>query len=340
MFKKIRNSKITKGFIYYLSIMLFLQMTQPMQMYALTSGPTQPEFNSFTPISTSDMVDLTSGNFNYNIPIMDVGGYPINLSYNSGITMDQEASWVGLGWNLNVGQIERQVRGLPDDFRGDKMRYENDLKENITVGSNFNFQPAFFGNDVPHIAATAQYPLSLGLGVEYNNYEGISFKPSFGVSFSLSKNVQVGVDFSSSVGDGANVSPKVSISGKREKEDGSATTITGSLGIPFNSRKGVENLNVSISYNKTEKDINPVWYFTGNGTPLLDISFASGGFGGTISLNNTLNYTPTKRVAYDNKNFTFNAALGYEVFGIEGQGQITGYGSYQTINSAYKNRLV
>ena len=41
------------------------------------------------------MVDLFSGDFNYNIPLMEVGGYPINLSYHSGIGMDQEASWVG-----------------------------------------------------------------------------------------------------------------------------------------------------------------------------------------------------------------------------------------------------
>ena len=125
--------------------MIFLQVTQPMAVYALTEGPSQPEFNSFTPISTSDMVDLSSGDFNYNIPIMDVGGYPINLAYNSGVTMDQEASWVGLGWDLNVGQITRQMRGLPDDFNGDEMTYENSMKPNVTVGSNYNFYVAAFG---------------------------------------------------------------------------------------------------------------------------------------------------------------------------------------------------
>ena len=78
--KQIRTSKFSKILAYYLVIMMFLQVTQPMQVYALTEGPSQPEFNSFTPISTSDMVDLSSGDLNYNIPIMDVGGYPINLA--------------------------------------------------------------------------------------------------------------------------------------------------------------------------------------------------------------------------------------------------------------------
>jgi hypothetical protein len=163
--KQIRSSKFSKFLAYYLAIMIFIQVTQPIQMYALTSGPTQPEFNAFTPIGTSDMVDLASGDFNYNIPIMDVGGYPINLAYNSGVTMDQEASWVGLGWNLNVGQIERQVRGLPDDFRGDEMTYQNDLRDNVTIGTHLGLNYAFAGFD--------ELKLGVGLGVQWNNYEGI-----------------------------------------------------------------------------------------------------------------------------------------------------------------------
>ncbi len=46
----------------------------------------QPEVQSFEPVGTSDMVDLFSGDFNYNIPLLDVGGYPINISYHSGIS--------------------------------------------------------------------------------------------------------------------------------------------------------------------------------------------------------------------------------------------------------------
>jgi len=123
MIHTIRTSKVSKVIACYLAIQMIVTIVQPSNIYALTSGPSQPEFNSFTPIGTSDMVNLSTGDFNYNIPIMDVGGYPLNLSYDSGVTMDQEASWVGLGWNLNVGQINRQVRGIPDDFKGDIIEY-------------------------------------------------------------------------------------------------------------------------------------------------------------------------------------------------------------------------
>ncbi len=100
MIKQRKISKFKKTVAIYLAIMILLETFQPMQIYALTGGPSQPEFEAFTPIGTSDMVDLASGDFNYNIPIMDVGGYPLNLAYNSGATMDQEASWVGLGLSL------------------------------------------------------------------------------------------------------------------------------------------------------------------------------------------------------------------------------------------------
>jgi hypothetical protein len=52
--------------------------------------------------------------------------------------MDQEASWVGLGWNLNPGVMNRSLRGLPDDFNGaDSMRTEMNQKKNWNVGVGF-----------------------------------------------------------------------------------------------------------------------------------------------------------------------------------------------------------
>ena len=326
--KQIRSSKFSKFLAYYLAIMMFIQVTQPMQMYALTSGPTQPEFNAFTPIGTSDMVDLASGDFNYNIPIMDVGGYPLNLAYNSGVTMDQEASWVGLGWNLNVGQIERQVRGLPDDFNGDKVIYENGLRDNVTVGMNLGANLAVFGFDGLSLGA--------GLGVETNNYEGISFKPSFGVGFQLSDNVSVGMNLSSSVDEGATVTPSVSLSAGVKDRNDNTTSLGTSLSLGLSSRKGVENLNLSASVSRRYH--KPMYDGNGSINGSMDKTKSSGiGIGGSISFNDQ-SYTPSKRIGFENSNFTFNAAVGGEIFGGEGQAQITGYGSYQKIHSDYKNR--
>lgn len=330
MFKKIRSSKFTKGVIYYLVLMLFLEITMPMRMYALSSGPKQPEFTAFTPISTSDMVSLSSGDFNYNIPVMDVGGYPLNLAYDSGVTTDQEASWVGLGWNLNVGQISRQVRGLPDDFKGDLMNYKNNMKDNVTIGSNFNVSPAVFGTD---------FPFSLGLGVEYNNYNGITFKPSIGVSYSLAGAGEVGVSLSGSVDEGATLTPSIGIS---TKISGNTSASIG-LSAGLNSRKGLENMGMSISASSktTDKTVSR----SDNGGP-DKVSYSEGkdsqslgSVGGSLSFNNQ-SYTPTKRIGYSNNNKTFNATLGGEVFGVEGQVRITGYGVLQSIADQYKDRNV
>jgi len=98
-------------------------------------GPTQPESQAFHSVNSDNMVDLFSGDFNYSIPLIDVGGYPIALGYNSGVTMDQEASWVGLGWNINPGTITRNLRGLPDDFNGaDTIQKISAIKPNKTIG--------------------------------------------------------------------------------------------------------------------------------------------------------------------------------------------------------------
>ncbi len=66
-------------------------------------GPSTPEASSFKAAGSDNLVNLFTGDFSYSIPLMDVGGYPVNIFYSGGITMDQEASWVGLGWNTFSG---------------------------------------------------------------------------------------------------------------------------------------------------------------------------------------------------------------------------------------------
>ena len=63
-----------------LLLTFFTETFAPSISYALTSGPTQPEATSFEPVDTTDMVNMQTGDFVYNIPLLDVlgpdGSYP------------------------------------------------------------------------------------------------------------------------------------------------------------------------------------------------------------------------------------------------------------------------
>lgn len=75
-------------------------------------------------------VDHYTGTANVSVPLhtIDFAGLqiPINLSYNTGgIKVDQEATWVGLGWNLSAQPtITRQINGLSDINEGSLMTSE------------------------------------------------------------------------------------------------------------------------------------------------------------------------------------------------------------------------
>ncbi len=64
---------------------------------------------------------LQSGIASINIPIYNINDkvkIPISLNYNaSGIKVEENATWVGLGWNLDCGgSLTRVVKGMPDDI--------------------------------------------------------------------------------------------------------------------------------------------------------------------------------------------------------------------------------
>lgn len=222
-------------------ISLFVsELVAPTAVYALTSGPAQPETQAFQPAGTTDMVDLFSGDFSYNIPLFELpgpnGGYPFNLSYQSGISMDQEASWVGLGWSLNPGAINRQMRGLPDEFKGDKIYTKMSIKPNITVGIGAGVGLEVFG-------ASSGASLSVGFSVYNNNYKGIGYSIDGSIGYSKSEggmaSAGVGLDMSLDSKEGATVSPSLSL-GTEIGEFG--------LGVGYNSKTGLSSLSFSHSY--------------------------------------------------------------------------------------------
>lgn len=156
-----------KRIAWFLLSLMVVHCLAPTVTYALTSGPSQPEVQSFEPVGTTDMVDLFTGDFTYNIPLFELpgpnGGYPFNLAYHAGIGMDQEASWCGLGWNLNPGAVTRQMRGLPDEFKGDVVTTKNAIKPSVTAGVAAGVGTELFGGTIN---------VGLGLSIYNNNYRG------------------------------------------------------------------------------------------------------------------------------------------------------------------------
>jgi hypothetical protein len=74
------NKRVIKFTARVMLCTLTSQLVFPAVSSALTSGPSQPEVQSFEPVGTTDMVDMFTGDFVYHLPLMDVVGYPINIS--------------------------------------------------------------------------------------------------------------------------------------------------------------------------------------------------------------------------------------------------------------------
>lgn len=109
---------------------IFLPSLMPFNLlYASNNGPNAPEAQGFESVTATDMVNLSSGDMSYVLPLMDVNGFPVTLSYHGGIPLDLESSWVGLGWNLNTGAINRGLNASPDDWLNGKsldfLRFQN-----------------------------------------------------------------------------------------------------------------------------------------------------------------------------------------------------------------------
>lgn len=135
------NKKSMKCAAASLLLVFLAEMLAPIAALAITSGPTSPEFTSFEPIGTTGMVNEFNGTFTYNLPLLEVpgpsgSGYPISLAYHSGAALEEDATWVGFGWSLNPGAINRSVRGFPDDYNGHSVTRlsKQDKNETFAIG--------------------------------------------------------------------------------------------------------------------------------------------------------------------------------------------------------------
>lgn len=87
----------------------------------IPTAPLPPSAFSFQQYGSYGLSEY-NGRANVSIPIFQIStgeiNIPISLNYStSGVKVNQEASWVGLGWNLDFGGIYQQINDI-DDFAG------------------------------------------------------------------------------------------------------------------------------------------------------------------------------------------------------------------------------
>lgn len=223
-FAKIRNSRCARITCAFIALNIVIEIVSPTMAMALTAGPTAPEFTSFEPVATTDMVNDFSGDFTYNIPVLNVpgpdgGGYSMSLAYHSGSSSEEEASWVGFGWTLNPGAINRNKRGYPDEFKNIPVETYNKSKPNWTSSSHFNINIEISSKDgkneennssdtknkdkakkLFHLSPAEkeeqdkynqEVSLSYNHTVRYNNYSGFSIANGLGVGVKGMANVSM-----------------------------------------------------------------------------------------------------------------------------------------------------
>jgi len=294
--------RIVKKAAFFFAFLLLFESFVPSAL-ALTGGPSQPEVEYFSPVSNDNMVDVFTGAFGYSIPLLDVGGYPLVLTYNSNVNMMDEASFVGLGWNLNTGVIQRNLRGIPDDFAGDYVKQEFNTKPNRTYGLDVALDLEALGISAQALGA------NLSTGLFYNNYRGL------GLNLSLAPSLSMG--------------------------NTSYGSLTASLGINANSHSGV-NLSPSVNYvdtkNENIKYGASIGFNHGSREGIKSFYFNqnTGLRESRVSRNNNLTYTfgssthtPLMRFPQESINLSYSVKLGPELVGLFPAGQVRGHFSYQ-----------
>jgi hypothetical protein len=291
-------------------------------------GPGQPEMNTFKSIGNDNMVNLFTGDFSYNIPLLDVGGYPVNIFYNAGVTMDQEASWVGLGWNINPGTITRNMRGLPDDYNGqDSITKIQSIKPDRTIGVS--------GTTGMEVVGVPGLGLNIKAGIFYNNRRGLGLEAGGGFDYSpqkmlaqkaceektLKDTLQTLSAVSAGVSAGINLNSQngMSLTGgfsiyrfNKEKY----TQIGLSTSVDYSSKQGLTDLKIDGEFNRYKIGLDKWNYYTLGGTGsssvnISNISFARSSFIPSIRMPLTrFNQFYSVKLGKEKKVFFKNGTIG------------------------------
>lgn len=186
----------------FILVVMACQIALPILPHSSEAKATSDDFSGFTPIQDGNYVDLFSGNFNYGIPVLNLPNGPyepfgMQLSYSSSNTMDSESSWVGDGWSLSPGSIDRNVRGYPDEFNGANIIKIEKRLPSWTVEGEFKFGVDFFskkqlddkekelkkdrGDTVKNPKINAKLSIDASTKVRYSNQSGYVKSYSLGL---------------------------------------------------------------------------------------------------------------------------------------------------------------
>jgi hypothetical protein len=316
------SRKIALSFLTMLGINIF----SPLSVFALTSGPTQPEMTSFEPIGATNLVDMFSGDFSYNIPLMDVDGYPVNIAYHGGINAEEEASWVGLGWNINVGNVSRSVRGIPDDFNGETIEKQVSINQEIKNKYSLGADWEIFGvGEAAELAGIKMTP-SLDFGLTFSNYSGVSsdIGANLGASGSASclmGGVNLGITASSS--SGLDVDYNLSLGASSPVTKSLTAAVNGSFGQSFNSREGLKQTTFGITPSvKPTQNSRLANSNAGSAISTLARAYTFSGGGSFIPIS-CQNYVPVVSNQSLSQSLSFQLKVGGTIFGVTGSPKAT-----------------
>ncbi|MHB1279178.1 MAG: hypothetical protein ACYC1Q_12375, partial [Bacteroidia bacterium] len=176
--------------------------------------------------------------------------------------MDQEASWVGLGWNLNPGVINRNMRGLPDDFNGDEITEEFNIKRNTTIGVKSGANIELLGKKFKSKLSETQKKsnkksVSIGghTGIYVNSYNGagidvgLSFSVAGGIMDKMAPAWGAGLNLNFNSDGGTTIQPSANISLHKDRAKKKISGVGGGLNAntAYNSRTGMRSLNFGYS---------------------------------------------------------------------------------------------
>jgi hypothetical protein len=313
---------------------LFLFFCLALPAIAQTGGPGQPEFMQFQQAGTEGLVNPSTGAFSYQVPLFTIGGYPMNLTYQSGIQMEDVATMVGLGWNLNAGSIVRTLRGLPDDFYGDTITKEFSVKENVTYGGKISADVEITGfSEVLSISAGEE------LGIFHNNYKGWGLERSLSGALSAafkkeesivggSASLGMGVSANSQTGVDKYISPSIGL----KLGVGKDQTMSASLGKTWavNSNEGLKtSTNTSLSYTKYAASQRK---YVKKGVK-RDDGQDSGSYALSMGSRSYLNnsFQPDIDYPFVNTSGTYSGTVGLDFYYVDPSFRLTGYFTKQKL---------